>query len=487
MDKLRLRNYRCLEDTGEIELKPITVLLGANSSGKSSFLKFFPLLKQSVGERVNGLFLWDGQYVDFKDFTNTVRNNVGDIEINYIIDRVKLNDTFDKVNIKNIDVHIVLGNGEDDKEYLKKVEISFPDVKAVYEFSDDHRTCSINVNGVKSSDIGDLIRCEKSKDLFPQIYFINEGNQVQISNIISAKAQMQYLNDLNIKYEANILYFELYGLFDRERIKQILLKLQKEKINDVEDSTINKVIYSNAGFILQIINIYFTRFAQQSTYILPLRSNMQRYYRLQNKDVEEIVPDGDNLALFINSLSKDELKEYNQWLSEVFKFSIKPNVSKGHIELLIKEGKKSAVNIIDAGFGYTQILPILTMIWNKSVKTVVKGDSSCNINTIAIEQPELHLHPYYQGLFVKLLAKALKESKGKVRLVLETHSEVIIRKLGELVEDGIIKNDDVNIVLFDAEKYGMKSYVHTTSFKPNGMLEKWPYGFFDEDSNAYTN
>ena len=56
MNAIRLRNYRCFEDTGLIELKRINLLVGANSSGKSSFLKFFPLLKQSLNIRLNGVF-----------------------------------------------------------------------------------------------------------------------------------------------------------------------------------------------------------------------------------------------------------------------------------------------------------------------------------------------------------------------------------------------------------------------------------------------
>lgn len=56
MDTLRLKNFRCFEDTGIIDIKPITFLVGSNSSGKSSFLKFFPLLKQSVNVKRNGVF-----------------------------------------------------------------------------------------------------------------------------------------------------------------------------------------------------------------------------------------------------------------------------------------------------------------------------------------------------------------------------------------------------------------------------------------------
>ena len=82
MNTLRLKNYRCFEDTGDISLKPLTLLVGANSSGKSSFLKFFPLLKQSIGIRKNGVFLWYSDDVDFKDFKNSVRNGEGNIIIN---------------------------------------------------------------------------------------------------------------------------------------------------------------------------------------------------------------------------------------------------------------------------------------------------------------------------------------------------------------------------------------------------------------------
>ena len=34
MKSLRLKNFRCLEDTGDVEIRPLTFLVGANSSGK---------------------------------------------------------------------------------------------------------------------------------------------------------------------------------------------------------------------------------------------------------------------------------------------------------------------------------------------------------------------------------------------------------------------------------------------------------------------
>ena len=68
MLSIGVQNLRSLYNIDEIEIKPITVLLGKNSAGKSTFLRMFPLLKQSIEERTSEPILWYGDYVDFGDF-----------------------------------------------------------------------------------------------------------------------------------------------------------------------------------------------------------------------------------------------------------------------------------------------------------------------------------------------------------------------------------------------------------------------------------
>lgn len=66
---IRIQNLRSLLDTGFIEIKPLTILLGANSSGKSTFLRSFPLFTQSVSKSLREPISWfDDAYVDFGDY-----------------------------------------------------------------------------------------------------------------------------------------------------------------------------------------------------------------------------------------------------------------------------------------------------------------------------------------------------------------------------------------------------------------------------------
>ena len=74
IESVRIENLRSLKDTGFIDLKKINILLGANSSGKSTFLRSFPLFTQSVKKNLRGPISWfDDSYVDFGDY-QTAKN-----------------------------------------------------------------------------------------------------------------------------------------------------------------------------------------------------------------------------------------------------------------------------------------------------------------------------------------------------------------------------------------------------------------------------
>ncbi|MCW5687381.1 MAG: AAA family ATPase [Pseudolabrys sp.] len=84
MLKFGLKNLRRLESVPPVELRPITLLVGRNSSGKSTFLRAFPLLRQSIMTRTSTPLLWYGDFVDFGSFQGSVFNNDLGREISFI-------------------------------------------------------------------------------------------------------------------------------------------------------------------------------------------------------------------------------------------------------------------------------------------------------------------------------------------------------------------------------------------------------------------
>ena len=67
--------------------------------------------------------------------------------------------------------------------------------------------------------------------------------------------------------------------------------------------------------------------------------------------------------------------------------------SSRHYELVVVRGKQRA-NLMDVGFGVSQVLPMIVLSY-----TVLQG------TTIIAEQPELHLHPRAQGGLAELMAE----------------------------------------------------------------------------------
>lgn len=72
LNSIRIQNLRSLTDTTTIQLKPLTVLVGKNSVGKSTFARTFPLLRQTCEAQKKSPILWYGKFVDFGDFNTAI-------------------------------------------------------------------------------------------------------------------------------------------------------------------------------------------------------------------------------------------------------------------------------------------------------------------------------------------------------------------------------------------------------------------------------
>lgn len=55
LSKIRFENYKRFSDREEIELRPVTLLIGKNSSGKSSITRLFPMIGKSLSGELDGM------------------------------------------------------------------------------------------------------------------------------------------------------------------------------------------------------------------------------------------------------------------------------------------------------------------------------------------------------------------------------------------------------------------------------------------------
>lgn len=498
MNTLRLKNYRCFEDTGDIKLKPLTLLVGANSSGKSSFLKFFPLLKQSVGIRKNGVFLWYSDNVDFKDFKNTVRNGEGSITINI---ELPLVDHLDAVESKVIsefykkkgieykgaitNLELIISEIDKNTDYLEHLSISYFNQKIDISFSKEGNVC-VCVNGEDFNN-KEFSNIQMSGSFLPRILFSKNDVSYYFGPKSIRDMIVKYLESIEASddFPINEFFFRSFYFMSKELFKECIETITKNKKETSMDfNKINNLyLMFNLNNIIDLANGCIHSIALNMSYVKPLRVMPERYYRYQNYSVDEISSDGKNLAMYFANLKKDDLKKFQKWTSDNFGFELEPHKLEGHVEIDIIEKDKKGRNMVDIGFGYNQLLPILAIIWNalnNKQRKVFYPYMNHEIKFIVIEQPELHLHPRILAMFAVMLCTVIGNLKKDedIRFIIETHSETIINKIGSLIHSSKLDESKVNVVLFNAKDEGLQNYVEQASYDEKGFLNNWPIGFF---------
>jgi len=129
----------------------------------------------------------------------------------------------------------------------------------------------------------------------------------------------------------------------------------------------------------------------------------------------------------------------------------------------------------DLGLGISQVLPILVSLF-----------SSKKDQMIAIEQPELHLHPRLQS---ELSDEFIKSAKNGASIIAETHSEHLLLRIMKrmrqthegTLEDETLKLTPDDVCLLYIDNDGEKTFITELELDEDGsLLDPWPGGFFEE-------
>ena len=137
--------------------------------------------------------------------------------------------------------------------------------------------------------------------------------------------------------------------------------------------------------------------------------------------------------------------------------------------------------LADEGYGITQLVSILLQVENAIIENKIKKPKTESHSiTVAIEEPEIHLHPAYQSKLAEMFADAYLEHG--IRFIIETHSEYLIRKLQVMVadKDCSIKCSDVSLNYVDKGLDGVATNRKIGIADDGRLMDSFGEGFFDE-------
>lgn len=538
LEQIQIKNIRSLKDTGPIKLCPLNVLVGNNSSGKSTFLRTFPLIKQSISKYTNGPILWAGDiddYVDFGSFKETVTdgNEANSIELTFVLEPQQLATLFSpfyysfpiKSNFvesteNEISYTIVIhskGTGYNVGEYVSSTRIVIYNHTLHIEYSPEGKISTILLDGtpfpLPPADEEIRYGYYFSRSLFHSSTTIFGSKIPQCDTVVDElrsimegwfipktgkqrppRSDSRFLNIIHIvgdlicrganATELSSYFTKLYDTEDSD-----VSSLQKDIVtieqrlrgyNDTKlQSIVKSFLFVNCCAYLPDIDKYLSEYFKHVHYIAPVRATAERYYRWRNTAIDDIDHQGKNLAIFLNSLTPGKREAFQEWTLLHFGFKILVQREVGHLSVNVKlNGIEGTFNLSDTGFGYSQILPIITQLWMLSTKE--KNTRASTPLIVAIEQPELHLHPNLQAKLAKVFIASIKlaEEHGyQLQLILETHSETIVNYFGTAIARGDLSPDDISVILFD-KCFGCKhTDVRISSYDSLGFLTGWPIGF----------
>ena len=147
-----------------------------------------------------------------------------------------------------------------------------------------------------------------------------------------------------------------------------------------------------------------------------------------------------------------EVARLGKWDGAPFQVLVRKYDHKG------RKGPKR--NIIDVGFGVSQVLPVLIEVFQAQAPEL-----------FLFQQPEVHLHPSAQAALGTLFCET---AAGGKQILVETHSDYLLDRVRMEVRDGGsgLAPADVSVLFFQRDGMGVR--IHSLRFDDNGNVLNAP-------------
>jgi hypothetical protein len=415
--QITVAGYKSINREQSIDIKPLTILAGANSSGKSSIMQPLLLLKQTLESTYDpGPLLINGPNVRF----TSIDQLLSSIKVSHRTRRFSVGIGYQRTSNILLTIH------------FRKLANKVLDIQRMEMSSDTGNNASFHI-GMTNKEI--------------------------------AATYTSWLFGSELSRKLTPILEETEWMVGRERCYLNIVRKSDNVIVDVGLS------------VARVIE-----FIRQTIHLPGLRGNPERSF-----PVTAIGPNfpgtfqeycASIIAKWQAEKNSQKLKELGNELERLgltWKVAAKP-INDAQVELQVgrlpraaKGGARDLVNIADVGFGVSQTLPVLVALLVAEPGQLVY-----------IEEPEIHLHPRAQSAMAQILADAAQRG---VRVVIETHSQLLLLGIQTLVAEGKLSPDLVKLHWFKRRNDG-STEINSADLDEAGTFGNWPEDFAEVSLEA---
>jgi len=533
---ISLKNFKGFSEEVRIDLRPITLLFGANSAGKSTILQALQYVREIL-ERNNpnpDRTLQGGEAVDLGGFLNLVHGRDPERRIEIEIGMDLRNDTFPEITPESFDDWVGDNEANDFYNQLYAVRNEVKEASLRFEIAWNVLRQTAVVTGYQISTNGIwCLKLEAAQDGRDVVMRINRENPIFMRQQTQEEAEAVAALLEDVEDWANKEDMPADGArpigsqLERARysvLPEILAAVRETgmerpgaglrswlqgfgsalpKLDRMLNIPVSGVQGAQNIYIAREFTAFLSWLAigpamllrdqlQAARYVGPLRCIPPRNFEASLTRSEAAWSNGMAAWEALLTRSQEMVERCSHWMQDANRLNsgyglVRTEVqeidyntgaplgrAKPRIALVDQAGLTHQA--LDVGVGISQVLPVV----------VAAQDDRASI--VSIEQPELHVHPAVQvGLGDLFIDGAIERG---LSFLLETHSEHLIlrllRRIKENTEGSLpdgasaVTPDDVNIVYLEKGQDG-GVIAHSIGVDANGKFnDRWPRGFFPE-------
>lgn len=405
MFEVALRNFRGFHSIGFQKIRPITILVGENSAGKSSFLAATKYLLDFLSGQLEPSFNQDPyQLGTFQQISHFRGGSAGrarqfTLSLRAEVAPVRREDNLDPA-LTQID--IVFTNS-DSQAAISEISVSVRRESLVATVAPD----GLNITYVAANRTRHILE-EKARlprvartDFARYWPFFLQDLAFRVRRTKDTSQQQLFENDPTTRISIISQYAEGLSRIARGHVEATSAIRTKPQRTYTPGAEVKNGEGTHVPY------------------------EMAKLYRSKKEEWRKLKEVIDRFGQESQMFQEVHIKAFGQTASDPFQIQFS------------SDGPKT--NLMDLGYGTSQILPVLYEIANSDRST-----------RFLIQQPEVHLHPKAQAALGTLFVDSYKENKNEY--ILETHSDFIVDRVRTAISQGRLTPNDVSLLFFSRKR-----------------------------------